>query len=91
MKRVCSFPFCLTWYGFTQTLLDCVMMRPGSYVSNVFLCTGPVDFRKSIAGLSLLVVQSLRLDPFAASPFVFVNRRLDKIKILCWEKNGFCL
>lgn len=67
------------------------MMRPGADVPSVFLCTEPVDFRKSITGLSLLVEQSLLLDPFAASLYVFVNKRLDKLKILYWEKNGFCL
>ena len=67
------------------------MMRPGGDVPSVFLCTELVDFHKSIVGLSLLVEQSLLLDPFAASLYVFVNRRLDKLKILHWEKNGFCL
>ena len=75
----------------TSQALLVVMMRPGVDVPSVFLCTEPVDFRKSITGLSLLVEQSLLLDPFAASLYVFVNRRLDKLKILYWEKNGFCL
>jgi len=50
-----------------------------------------VDFRKSIDGLSLLVEQSLSLDPFGSVLYVFVNKRRDKIKILLWEKNGFVL
>ena len=67
------------------------MMRPAVDVPQVFLCTEPVDFRKSITGLSLLVEQSLRLDPFSPALYVFTNRRRDKLKILYWEKNGFCL
>jgi len=67
------------------------MMRPAASVPQVFLCTATVDFRKSITGLSLLVEQSLELDPFAQALYVFTNRRKDKIKILYWEKNGFCL
>ena len=67
------------------------MMRPSATVPQVFLCTVCVDFRKSIAGLSLVVEQSLELDPFAPALYVFTNRRKDKIKILYWEKNGFCL
>lgn len=67
------------------------MMRPSASVPQVFLCTACVDFRKSIGGLSLLVEQSLELDPFAQALYVFTNRRKDKIKILYWEKNGFCL
>ena len=67
------------------------MMRPAATLTGVYLCTAPVDFRKAITGLSLLVEQSLHLNPFDPHLFVFVNRRQDKIKILYWEKNGFCL
>lgn len=67
------------------------MMRPAATVPKVYLCIAPVDFRKSIAGLSLIVEQSLQLNPFETALFVFVNSRRDKIKILYWEKNGFCL
>lgn len=67
------------------------MMRPAHSLPRVYLCVSPVDFRKAIQGLSLLVEQSLQLDPFESTLFVFINRRRDKIKILYWEKNGFCL
>ena len=64
------------------------MMRPGAQVKVVHLCQAPVDFRKSINGLSLLVEQHLALDPFAPdSLYVFVNRPCNKIKILYWERN----
>jgi transposase len=67
------------------------MMRPDPGIPEVYLCIEPVDFRKAIQGLSLLVEQALELNPFEATLFVFINRRRDKIKILYWEKNGFCL
>jgi transposase len=67
------------------------MMRPSPSLPGIYLCIAPVDFRKSITGLSLLVEQSLSLNPFEPVLFVFINRRCDKIKILYWEKNGFCL
>ncbi|MFT5013727.1 MAG: transposase [Planctomycetaceae bacterium] len=67
------------------------MMRPSATQTGVYLCATPVDFRKAITGLSLLVEQSLGLNPFEPNLFVFINRRQDKIKILYWEKNGFCL
>jgi len=67
------------------------MMRPSPALTGVYLCTAYVDFRKSIDGLSLLVEQSLNLNPFDPHLFVFINRRHDKLKILYWEKNGFCL
>ena len=67
------------------------MMRPRSDLAEVFLCLEPVDFRKGINGLSILVEGTLALNPFASCLFVFCNRRRDKVKILYWEKNGFCL
>src|SRR5438105_5206934 len=39
----------------------------------------------------MLVEQSLGLDPFAASVYVFGNRRRNRVKILGWERNGFWL
>ncbi|MGC8732938.1 MAG: IS66 family insertion sequence element accessory protein TnpB [Halothiobacillaceae bacterium] len=57
----------------------------------VYLHREPVDGRKAINGLALLVEQSLKLDPFGPAVFVFSNRRRDRIKILLWEKNGFWL
>jgi transposase len=50
-----------------------------------------MDMRKSINGLAAIVEQEMSLDPFAETLFVFCNRARDKIKILCWEKNGFIL
>lgn len=57
----------------------------------VFLHRKPVDFRKQINGLSLIVQDSLQLDPFAEALFVFINQGRNRIKILYWQKNGFCL
>ena len=65
-------------------------MRPGDEVA-VLLCREPVDFRKSINGLSILVEDVLDLDPFSAQLFVFTNRKRDKVKILYWERSGFVL
>jgi transposase len=57
----------------------------------VFLHKAPVDFRKQINGLSLIVQDGLNLDPFMESLFVFINRERSRIKILYWQRNGFCL
>lgn len=59
--------------------------------AKVYLAREPVDLRKSIDGLSILVSQVLREDPFSEQLFVFINRRGDKIKLLYWERNGFVL
>lgn len=67
------------------------MMRPSNDLAEVYLCTAPVDFRKGIDGLAALVAGQLTLDPFGTGLFVFTNRHRTRIKILYWERNGFCL
>lgn len=64
------------------------MLRPGNEVQ-VYLYAEPVDMRKSIDGLSALVEQEMELSPSMDALFVFCNRGRDKIKLLCWERNGF--
>lgn len=66
------------------------MIRPDTRI-NVYLCREPVDMRKSIDGLSLLVQEAMALNPFEQAVFVFYNRQRDKVKILAWERNGFVL
>lgn len=60
-------------------------------INNVYLALGPTDLRKSINGLSLIVQESFKLNPFSRDLFVFCNRKQDKIKILEWDNNGFWL
>jgi len=57
----------------------------------VYLATGVTDMRKSISGLSILVGNHLAMDPFSGHLFVFCNHRRSMIKILYWDRNGFCL
>jgi transposase len=57
----------------------------------VYLVTGSTDMRKAIDGLSIIVSRVLDLDPFAGHLFAFSNRRRTMVKILYWDRNGFCL
>lgn len=66
------------------------MMRPSGDIP-VYLHRLPVDFRKAINGLSLIVQDELVLDPYSQALFAFVNKARDRIKLLYWESNGFCL
>ncbi len=54
------------------------MIRPDAKLQ-VFLCREPVDMRKSIDGLSLLVQEAMELNPFDEAVFVFCNRQRDKV------------
>lgn len=58
---------------------------------SVYVAAGSTDMRKSINGLSILVEQAMDLDPFSGDLFVFCNRLRNIVKILYWDRNGFCL
>ncbi|WP_347505561.1 IS66 family insertion sequence element accessory protein TnpB [Pseudomonas anguilliseptica] len=71
-----------------------VMMRPDAKVEKVYLYPKPVDFRKSIDGLAALaalVELDIKVAVFDPVLFVFLNRARSRVKILYWERNGFCL
>ena len=62
-----------------------------SHSVRAYIATGVTDMRKSINGLSLLVADRLALDPLSGHLFSFCNRKRDIVKILYWDRNGFCL
>ena len=51
----------------------------------------PVDMRRGIDGLSVLVEQALQRSPCAGSVFVFCNRTGNRIKVLLWDGTGVWL
>ena len=57
----------------------------------IFLSQTPVDMRKSINGLSILVLEDIKSQPRDGSLYVFWNRAMDKLKILFYDRNGFVL
>jgi len=60
-------------------------------VGEVYLHRDPVDFRKSINGLSIIVEEHMEISPYTHAIFVFCNKHRDKLKILCWDHTGFVL
>jgi transposase len=60
-------------------------------ITQVYLHREPVDFRKSINGLSVIVEEAMSLSPLNGALFVFCNRSRNKLKILYWDSTGFCL
>ena len=57
----------------------------------IWLATKATDLRKSFDGLRALVRQALGDDPLSGHWFVFRNRTGDRLKILAWEGDGWCL
>lgn len=48
------------------------MMRPSNDLPSVYLCSEPVDFRKGLGALAVLVESALLLDPFSEHLFAVV-------------------
>jgi transposase len=59
--------------------------------ARAYVCAEPVDMRKQIDGLAAMVSPVLQQDPFGGHLFVFVSKSRTKVKILWWDRNGFCL
>jgi len=63
-------------------------LPPGA---QVFVATGPVDGRKGIDGLSVLVRSQFGQDPLSGDLFVFFTRRADRVRVLQWDRDGYVL
>ena len=74
-----------------QTSTTTTGMKMFVDIKTIYLYRDPVDFRKAIDGLALMVEQEMDLSPFDAAVFVFCNKGRDKVKVLYWDKTGFCL
>ena len=59
--------------------------------TQIYLYSGPIDMRKGINGLTILLTNDLSAQPQNGDMFVFRNKRGDKIKIIHWHKNGFMM
>ncbi|RKY23131.1 MAG: IS66 family insertion sequence hypothetical protein [Planctomycetota bacterium] len=47
--------------------------------------------RKSFTGLVSLVQNTLGEDPLSGSLYVFINRRRTYVKLVYWDRTGYCL
>ena len=59
--------------------------------AQIWLYPKPIDFRKQIDGIVMLIADHLQLDPTSGQLFLFRNSSANKIKILWWDRNGFWL
>jgi transposase len=56
-----------------------------------FLYRKPCDMRFGMYSLSGLVRNELGFDPSSGDVFVFLGKRLNQIRLLQWDKDGFAM
>ena len=59
--------------------------------TRIWLCTGPTDMRRGFDRLAEQAHTVTRQDPQSGHLFVFRSRGGDRLKLLRWDKDGYCL
>ena len=62
-----------------------------SHHQRFFLFSQAVDMRKGFDGLSGMIQQQIGSDATSGDVYIFLGKRLDRMKILVWEPSGFIL
>ncbi|WP_255573920.1 IS66 family insertion sequence element accessory protein TnpB [Dyadobacter helix] len=62
-----------------------------SHTCRYFLYRSPTDMRYGIYSLAGLVRNELGFDPSSGDVFVFLGKRLDQIRLLQWDRDGFAM
>jgi transposase len=59
--------------------------------TRIFVCTERQDMRRSFDALAAVAQQVLGEDPQSGAVFVFANRRANRLKVLWFDRNGYCI
>lgn len=57
----------------------------------MFVATRPVDLRRSYDGLGAIVEGTFGRSARTGDLFVFINRRGNQVRILFWDRDGYCI
>ena len=59
--------------------------------TRIFLRPGYTDLRKASNGLTVIVQEEMKGDPFSGSVYIFCNRERKLLKAVYWDRTGFWL
>ncbi len=57
----------------------------------IFFCTTPTNMNYSFDRLMGRAQEIFEQDPCSGHLFLFLNRSRDRLKILFWDRDGFCI
>jgi len=57
---------------------------------NILINIEPIDMRRGIDGLTVLITDQLQSNPQDKTLYLFCNRSRNKVKGLYWEKTALC-
>ena len=66
-------------------------MFPVLGTARIFLCRQPTDMRKSFDTLAALASNVFEENPLSGALFVFLNIPRNRVKILYFDRDGYCL
>ena len=57
----------------------------------LFVATQPVDGRKGVDSLMVIVRDVFKHDPLSGHLFIFFSKRRDRVRVVYWDRNGFAM
>lgn len=59
--------------------------------ARIYVRPGYIDMRKQINALSVYVQEDMKNNPLSGDLYIFCGKSRRLLKILYWDRNGFCM
>jgi transposase len=59
--------------------------------ARIFIATQPTDLRRSYDGLAAIIDGTFGRSARSGDLYVFINRRGTQVRILFWDRDGYCI